>query len=66
VIKLSTPKKLYRSKNKWLAGVAGGVAEYLNLDPTIVRIVWLILSLAYGVGILAYIIAWLVVPQNPN
>jgi phage shock protein PspC (stress-responsive transcriptional regulator) len=63
---LSTPKKLYKSRNKWLAGVAGGVAEYFNIDPTIVRVIWLILALAYGAGILAYIIAWLVVPKNPN
>jgi phage shock protein PspC (stress-responsive transcriptional regulator) len=63
---MSTPKKLYRSKNKWLAGVAGGIAEYFNIDPTIVRVVWLILALAYGAGILAYIIGWLVIPQNPN
>lgn len=63
---MSTPKKLYRSRNKWIAGVAGGIAEYFNLDPTIVRVIWLILALAYGAGILAYIIAWLLVPQNPN
>lgn len=63
---MSTHKKLYRSRNRWLAGVAGGIAEYFNIDPTIVRVVWLILALAYGAGILAYIVAWLVIPQNPN
>jgi len=63
---LENPKKLYRSKNKWLAGVAGGIAEYFNVDPTIVRVVWLVLALAYGVGLLAYLIGWLVIPKNPN
>jgi len=63
---MSTPKKLYRSRNKWIAGVAGGLAEYFNIDPTIVRVVWLILALAYGAGILAYLIAWLIIPQSPN
>lgn len=63
---MENPKKLYRSKNKWLAGVAGGIAEYFNVDPTIVRVVWLVLALAYGVGLLAYLIGWLVIPKNPN
>jgi len=63
---LENPKKLYRSKNKWLAGVCGGIAEYFNLDPILIRVIWLVLSLAYGVGILAYIIAWLLIPKNPN
>lgn len=63
---METPKKLYRSKNKWIAGVCGGIAEYFNVDPLIVRIIWLVLALGYGVGILAYIIAWLLIPKNPN
>ncbi len=66
MIQLENPKKLYRSKNKWLAGVCGGIAEYFNLDPILIRVIWLVLSLAYGVGILAYIIAWLLIPKNPN
>jgi len=66
VIQLENPKKLYRSKNKWLAGVCGGIAEYFNLDPIIIRVIWLVLALAYGAGILAYIIAWLLIPKNPN
>ncbi|HIH88534.1 TPA: PspC domain-containing protein [Candidatus Bathyarchaeota archaeon] len=63
---MENPKKLYRSKNKWLAGVCGGIAEYFNLDPIIIRVIWLVLALAYGAGILAYIIAWLLIPKNPN
>ena len=59
-------KRLYRSvRDKNLAGVCGGVAEYFNIDPTIVRILWLIFSLFYFAGVVAYIIAVLVVPQNP-
>ena len=63
---MENPKKLYRSKNKWLAGVCGGIAEYFNLDPIIIRVIWLVLALAYGAGVLAYIIAWLLIPKNPN
>ncbi len=63
---MEPPKKLYRSrKGKILAGVCGGLAEYLNLDPTIIRLAWVIFSLAYGVGVLVYIIAWLLIPNNP-
>jgi phage shock protein PspC (stress-responsive transcriptional regulator) len=55
---MEPPKKLYKSrKGKILAGVCGGLAEYLNLDPTIIRLAWVIFSLAYGVGVLVYIIA---------
>ena len=66
MIELDSPKKLYRSKNKWLTGVCGGIAEYLNLDPIIIRVLWVIFSLLYGVGVLAYIVAWLLIPKNPN
>jgi phage shock protein C len=58
-------KKLYRSKkNRNLAGVCGGVGEFLNVDPTIIRILWILFSLAYGTGILAYIICWLIIPER--
>ena len=63
---MENPKKLYRSKKKILAGVCGGIAEYLNMDPTIIRVIWVVLSLAYGVGILAYIVCWFLIPVNPN
>ena len=49
-------KKIALSSNKKIAGVCGGVAEYLGIDATIVRIIWLVLVLFYGVGLLAYII----------
>lgn len=57
-------KKLYRSRNnRMIAGVCGGIAEYFNIDPTIIRIIWAILCI-YGIGILAYIIAVIVIPEG--
>jgi len=50
-------------KDKKIAGVCGGFAEYAELDPTIVRIVWLVASIFSGVGFVAYLIAWIVMPQ---
>ena len=55
-------KKLYRSEtDKKVAGVCGGLAEYLNVDPTIIRLIWALVALS-GAGILAYLIAALVIP----
>ena len=60
-------KKLYRSKkNRKIAGVCGGIAEYFDIDPIIVRLLTLILVLSVGSGLIAYIIAWIVVPEEPN
>ena len=60
-------RKLYRSrKNRMLCGVCGGMGEYLGIDPTIVRLLWIIFSLAYGAGILAYILACIVIPLKPR
>ena len=57
-------KKLYRStKNSMIAGVCGGVGEYFNIDPTIVRLLAVLLIFAEGIGILLYIIAWIIVPR---
>lgn len=59
-------KRLYKSnKNKMLAGVCGGIAEYFNIDPTLIRLGWIVFSALGGSGILAYIIAAIVIPQNP-
>ncbi|MCE5193154.1 PspC domain-containing protein [bacterium] len=61
-----SPKRLYRSrKNQVIAGVAAGVAEYFDIDPTIVRIAWALLGIAWGMGVLLYLICWLVIPLNP-
>lgn len=56
-------KKLYKSNNRMICGVCAGLAEYLGIDPTIVRLIWAALSLT-GTGILLYIIAALVMPEN--
>lgn len=59
-------KRLYRSKdNRMIAGVCGGIAEYFDIDPTIVRIAAAILTLAGFSGIIIYIILAIVVPENP-
>ena len=60
-------KKLYRSrKNRWLAGICGGIAQYFELDPTIIRVLFVLLSVFAGGGILAYIILWLIIPEEPK
>ncbi len=59
------PKKLYRTNtNKMICGVCQGVAEYINLDPTVVRLLWVIGSFA-GIGVLAYIVAAIIMPVKP-
>ncbi|HEV2350662.1 MAG TPA: PspC domain-containing protein [Terriglobia bacterium] len=61
------PKRLTRSiDDKKIAGVCGGLAEYLDLDPTLVRIVWVMLALFVGWGVLGYLIAWMVLPEQPQ
>ena len=56
-------KKLYKSNNRMICGVCAGIAEYLGSDPTVVRLLWAALGLT-GTGILLYIIAALVMPEN--
>ena len=59
-------KKLYKSEtNKMLAGVCGGIAEYFNIDATLVRLGWVVFSLLGGSGLLAYIIAAIIMPERP-
>jgi phage shock protein C len=58
--------RLYRSRSdRMLFGVAGGMAEWLDLDPSLVRLVWALLIVAGGVGLLLYIIAAIVIPEEP-
>ena len=60
------PRRLYRSRDRQLAGVAGGMAEFLDIDPTVVRILWIIVAIASGgLALLAYFILALVIPQAP-
>ena len=59
-------KKLYKSNtNKMLEGVCGGIAEYFGVDPTIVRLAWVVFCALGGSGILAYIIAAIMIPSAP-
>ena len=59
-------KKLYRSKsNRMVAGVCAGVAEYLNIDPTVIRVIWAIACFG-TLGILAYIACALIIPEKPD
>ena len=57
-------KKLYRSDDKMLAGVCAGVAEYFDIDPTLVRLGWVVLSFIGCSGVLAYIIAAIIIPKK--
>lgn len=60
-------KKLYKSRdNKKLDGVCAGVGEYFDIDPTLVRLAWVFVTLFAGAGLLAYIIAALVIPRKPE
>lgn len=60
-------KKLYRSEdNKMLAGVCGGIAEYFNIDPTLVRVIWAAVSIFGGGGVLLYIIMAIIVPVKSS
>ena len=59
-------KKLYRSVNdKKIAGVCGGLAKYLNIDPTVIRVIWALIALG-GAGIVAYLICALIIPEEPT
>lgn len=59
-------KKLYRSRRDRVAGgVAAGLGEYLGLDPIIIRIIFIILTITHGMGVLLYIILWIVIPEAP-
>jgi phage shock protein C len=60
------PKRLYRSrKDRILGGVCGGMGNYFNLDPVLVRVIWVVLLFAAGVGFLAYILSWIIIPEEP-
>ncbi len=59
-------KKLCKSQdNKLLFGVCGGLAEYLGVDPTIVRLIWAAVTVFFGAGVLLYIVAVLLMPREP-
>ena len=59
-------KKLHRSKDdRWLAGVCGGLAEYFDIDGTLVRVLFILFGFAVGGGLLIYIILWIIMPEAP-
>jgi phage shock protein PspC (stress-responsive transcriptional regulator) len=59
-------KRLYRSnKDRMLGGVCAGLGEHLDVDPTVIRLVWVILTaISMGTGILVYILAWIIIPEE--
>jgi len=65
----SHPKRLYKSDtNKVISGICGGVGEYFNIDPVLIRLIWLLVVIFTGVvpGVIAYIIAAFIVPEHPQ
>ncbi|MDO4602300.1 MAG: PspC domain-containing protein [Eubacteriales bacterium] len=58
-------KRLYKSDvNCMICGVCGGIAEYFNIDPTLIRIIWVILSCFWGAGVLAYFLCAIIMPKS--
>ena len=66
--KQSKPKRLYRSrKDRMIGGVCGGLAEYFNVDPVIVRAVAVLLLFPGGLpGLVPYLVLWIIVPEKPG
>jgi phage shock protein C len=62
---METTRRLYRSKsNRKLAGVCGGLGEYLGADPTVIRVLFIVLAVFGGAGLIIYLAMWLIVPQE--
>ena len=60
-------KKLYKVRQgRMLAGVCGGIGQYFGVDPTLIRLAWVLVSALGGAGVLAYIIAAIVIPEEPQ
>jgi phage shock protein C len=65
IIQKEGPKRLKRSvSDKMLAGVCGGLADYFEIDPTIIRLIFVLAVLIGGTGVLAYLIMWIIVPKE--
>ena len=58
--------RLYRSKKeRMLGGVCGGLGEFLDVDPTVIRLVWVVVTVfSMGIGIFAYLLAWIIIPEE--
>jgi phage shock protein C len=63
---MNEPKRLTRSKEKMIAGVCTGLANYINIDPTIMRILFVLIAFAGGASLLVYIIMWIVMPEEKS
>jgi phage shock protein PspC (stress-responsive transcriptional regulator) len=60
------PKRLFRSKkDRVLGGVCGGLGNFFTIDPVLVRVLWAISFFVGGVGFLAYLVAWIIIPEEP-
>ncbi|MGB5844905.1 MAG: PspC domain-containing protein [Anaerolineales bacterium] len=60
-------KKLYRSRNEsWLVGVCGGIAEYFDIDSTVIRVLFVLGAFILGGGLWIYLILWIIMPLNPD
>jgi phage shock protein C len=60
-------KKLYKSRrSKMIGGVAGGLGDYFDIDPVIIRVLFILTAFAWGVSVIAYILLWIVLPENPD
>ena len=60
-------KRLYKSRiDKKLCGVCGGIANYFGIDPTLVRLIWVLLLFNFGSGLFAYIVAAIIMPDEPD
>jgi phage shock protein C len=64
---MAETRKLYRSRsNRQVAGVCGGLAQYFNLDATLIRILFVVLAVLGGSGLLLYVAMWIIVPNEPS
>lgn len=63
---MSEYKRLFRSNNKMIAGVCGGIAEYFDLDPTLVRLAYALVTLLSAAfpGVIVYILGWIIIPHK--
>lgn len=60
-------KQLTRdTDNKMIAGVCSGIANYLNVNPTVIRLIWAIATCFFGTGAFLYLIAWIIIPEKPK
>ena len=63
---MAETRKLYRSRtNRQVAGVCGGLAAYFNVDPILMRVLFILLGLLGAAGIILYIVMWIIVPEEP-